>query len=99
MKIEIWKIYSDEYRIHLDDIELREDIMKLVGYRRISSTIYDKGKVVAWELAIDAKDIKNVRKLIKDKEESIKNAQKRLKEKSKVEKSNKKSKKDNKLFW
>lgn len=59
----VWKFFNS-YRVHIDGKRLLNQVLKETGGFVVSEYM-KKGKVIGWDVEVDAESIATVRKLIK----------------------------------
>jgi len=62
----IWKLYEDEWRIHLDGKRKVNKIIKETN-GHIVCEYFKRGKIFAWDVAVPSENIKVARKILKEK--------------------------------
>jgi hypothetical protein len=63
---EIWKVLDDEYKVYTESKSKRNKILKLIGEKEFTGTVYSKkGKEFGWDILFTKKYLQRIKTLIK----------------------------------
>jgi hypothetical protein len=64
---EIWKVLDDEYKVYTESKSKRNKILKLIGEKKFTGTVYSKkGKEFGWDILFAKKYLQRIKTLIKN---------------------------------
>jgi hypothetical protein len=64
----IWKFNDDEWKVHIEDDDIRQKLADTFGFNR-STIYYENGgfsEETAWDIVVPNKQIEEVKKFLKD---------------------------------